>query len=357
MNTVFKGLLDNLGYRFGLSSLTPALLLVAGLEVLWRFSLAVTIETAPISWQGFTLELTTSVPFWAAVAGTALGLVVLNRVTVQFWEGYPLLVLRAAWLRLRNRTPTASAGDWETNWLRIGSDIRRDLRRAQKADPRGRKDLFLSRQALAKLYRDNRLGVPGNRTLPTELGQILRRMELGIYARYGIDPLRMWTPMLLVTPAPLIEQYRIGKTWLDLSLNGATVFSLLSLASVAPAALLGADWLFCPPLLILTAYLLYRSSLPSAEVMRLAMDTSFDLYRGDLLRRWELKLPPTVTEERLLWRQVQAFLEWGDPLLFPEERRSPSRTEPRRQVEHKVDVTLRDSETVSAPSERTTRSS
>lgn len=331
MIEAFRGFVENLGYRLVISALAPTVLLVGGTTLLLASLGEPGAAADPEWWSGKAEELAGSVVFWAITVQVALAAIVLNRLVVQVWEGYPWLSVRRVWRWVTGKPALEGLGAWSDRAQRLGDKMRTALMNQQRGSTD--EDLTHLRRAVARRWRLGGLEGPVDLPLPTALGRLLRRMEIAPYQRYGMEPISTWSRIQREAPAELLDQYRIGKTWLDLSLNLATSFLLLALPAAARAWQSDRSWWAVPALCLLLAYLLYRSALPSAQVMRLAFEAVFDHHRGALLERWGLEQPSTVAQEKALWRQLQSFLDYSDPYLFPEEhRRKPHGSEPDRHM-------------------------
>ena len=319
----FTSFLQELGGRFFLAAVPPAFLLLTGEVVLAK--LLVDPECEPSTFLPLLERLLGWPVFWTAVALTALGWLLANRLLVQMWEGYWWLPLKSfgrglqsAWRPLRRRSTPVT---WQVQSEELGGDILRLLDEQGGAVGAGEKDIFPLRLGLAREWSEGGLQSPFVPTLPTALGRILQAMEAGPALRYRIDAVQTWSRLLLVVPKPLVEQYRVSRIWLDLALNLASALVLLAVSAVLLLHPVSAGGWGVVTVLLLAAYLLYRLSLPFAVGMRLAFEAAFDLYRGDLLKVWGFRQPPSLREEQALWQLVRQFQLWGSPYLFPEEYR------------------------------------
>jgi hypothetical protein len=77
-------------------------------------------------------------------------------------------------------------------------------------------------------------------------------------------------------------------------------------------------------LLVLVGYGAYRAAIASARAVGNSMRTAFDYYRGNVLRRFNLKMPNDLEEERVLWLKLGAFIRRGESFYYPSEYRSES---------------------------------
>ena len=73
---------------------------------------------------------------------------------------------------------------------------------------------------------------------------------------------------------------------------------------------------------IVAAYGAYRAAVGSARAVGNAMRTAFDYYRGNVLRRFNLKMPNDIEEERVVWLKLSAFIRRGESFYYPSEFRS-----------------------------------
>lgn len=79
-------------------------------------------------------------------------------------------------------------------------------------------------------------------------------------------------------------------------------------------------------LLAVIGYGAYRAAVASARAVGNAMRTSFDYYRGSVLKRFNLKMPNDLEEERVLWLKLAAFIRRGESFYFPTEYRIQEKT-------------------------------
>ena len=68
----------------------------------------------------------------------------------------------------------------------------------------------------------------------------------------------------------------------------------------------------------------YRAAVASARAVGNSMRTAFDYYRGNVLRRFNLKMPNDLEEERVLWLKLGAFIRRGESFYYPSKYRSES---------------------------------
>ncbi len=78
-------------------------------------------------------------------------------------------------------------------------------------------------------------------------------------------------------------------------------------------------------LLAVIGYGAYRAAVASARAVGNIMRTAFDYYRGNVLRRFSLRMPNDIEEERVLWLKLAAFIRRGESFYFPNEFRIESK--------------------------------
>lgn len=174
----------------------------------------------------------------------------------------------------------------------------------------------------------------------TDLANTLALAEEYPFERYAIDTALFW-PRLAAEIEPekldgLKSSFGALNGLLNLSLLIFLIAVELMIVGVAialdftePAAapLLLSKWslvmlLFAAGLIsIVAAYGAYRAAVGSARAVGNAMRTAFDYYRGNVLRRFNLKMPNDIEEERVVWLKLSAFLRRGESFYYPSEFR------------------------------------
>ena len=170
----------------------------------------------------------------------------------------------------------------------------------------------------------------------TDLANTLSVAEEYPFERYGMDPAVFW-PRLSAEIEPeklesMTASFGAMNGLLNLSLLGclfATESLVVGIGKSAgwirpeAASLLQLRWLFVAAAIgILVALATYRAAVGAARSVGNAMRTAFDYYRGNVLRRFNLKLPDNIEEERVLWLKLAAFIRRGESFYYPSEFRS-----------------------------------
>ena len=184
---------------------------------------------------------------------------------------------------------------------------------------------------------------PTTHELPVDLGRVgatrlanaLALAEEYPFERYGIDPAVFWSRL----SAELEPDKLQSMTASFGAMNGLLNLSLLSCMFAIESLVIGIGkgagwikpdapsllqlrWLFvAAPVGILVALAAYRAALGTARSVGNAMRTAFDYYRGNVLRRFNLKLPDSIEEERVVWLKLAAFIRRGESFYYPSEFR------------------------------------
>jgi hypothetical protein len=69
-------------------------------------------------------------------------------------------------------------------------------------------------------------------------------------------------------------------------------------------------------LFLVGGYILYCVSIPIAQSFGSLIRTSYDLYRFELLRKLNHRLPKTIAEEKGFWQKITEYMIAGDRLGF-----------------------------------------
>ena len=75
------------------------------------------------------------------------------------------------------------------------------------------------------------------------------------------------------------------------------------------------------PLFALAGFAFYRAATRTARAVGNDLRTAFDYYRGQVLRRFNLRLPKDIEEERVLWLKLAAYIRRGESFYYPSEYR------------------------------------
>ena len=190
------------------------------------------------------------------------------------------------------------------------------------------------------------LPVDIDRVGATDLANTLALAEEYPFERYAMDAAVFWPRLSAEIEGEKAEGLKASFATMNGLLNlslliylSAVEFTIVGLAIVAGWHPTGASqhrWisllinhrpavagltLILALLLAVIGYGSYRAAVASARAVGNAMRTAFDYYRGDVLKRFNLKMPTDLEEERVLWLKLAAFIRRGESFYFPTEFR------------------------------------
>ncbi|MFL6211949.1 MAG: hypothetical protein ACJ74W_24090 [Pyrinomonadaceae bacterium] len=155
-----------------------------------------------------------------------------------------------------------------------------------------------------------------DKMMPTLFGNIMRTSEIYAYDRYGIDSTITWTrlrPLLKIEALAALEDKKISLNFSILMTFFFASFSLFWCTTLAAFTtrwglflLCAAGWPF--------AWFSYRNAIQSALAYSEQVAAVFDLYRHDLLKALNRKVPPDISAERKEWLRLTRFFYRNAPL-------------------------------------------
>lgn len=144
--------------------------------------------------------------------------------------------------------------------------------------------------------------------MPTRLGNTLRAAETypGDQERWGLDAVFWWPRLYLILPDSARAQVDDARTSLDqlvvltmlsAAFGGAAfIVSFLGLNQVAGFSCAGGG--------LLLSWASYGAAVTTAAAYGDLVRSCYDMFRGDLLAHLGWPMPPTLAEERKLWRAL-----------------------------------------------------
>ena len=154
----------------------------------------------------------------------------------------------------------------------------------------------------------------GRRTMPTRLGNVLRRYEDKAGQQYGLNILQIVPHLNLVAVKEhraYVDDCRKG---LDLSVRLCALFALATALSIGLLVRDGV-WLFLALAPYCVSYLAYRGAISSAQAYGTALSTLVDLNRFALYDQLHIPSPSTSEVERDRNEQLSKLLS-GKPPYF-----------------------------------------
>jgi hypothetical protein len=292
----------------GLTDVTGVLsrYFVVGFFMPWFFALAALWQAAsdallPNDFEqhgaGVELAIVAVLALLAALAASGL-----EYPLTRLLEGYPLEATRRR--RLLGAVYARLLG---------GEQRRYDaLLVCREDESRSSEDRTNAAWRLDRFFPDGR-----SRLLPTRLGNAIRAFEDYPYKRWCLDGVALWPRVELMLTADEREPYTDAKIDVSVFLNAAVAATLVGAALVVDAILNAPldwywGWLYLAPFLV--AYLAYRSSVGAAARWGSEVRACFDLHRRDLYPKYGLRLPRSPDEERVLARQLNRLVMYGDSI-------------------------------------------
>ena len=173
----------------------------------------------------------------------------------------------------------------------------------------------------------------------TDLANTLSLAEEYPFERYGMDPAVFWSRLSAEIEPEKLESMTASFGAMNGLLNLSLLSWLFAIETLVvgigksagwirpgAAALLQLRWLLvAAPVGIFVGLAAYRAAVGAARSVGYAMRTAFDYYRGNVLRRFNLKLPDNIEEERVLWLKLAAFIRRGESFYYPGEFRGSSK--------------------------------
>jgi hypothetical protein len=262
---------------------------------------------------------------------------VMSNSVVKLFEGRLAIerALLAGWRARNQRRAAAAYGDLEklrreyffaVSGLRLvlidGMEQSQPLPDTERAEllEKLRQDIQALHERREKEHPLQDLPASQARVAPTALGNALAVAEEYPFERYGVDAVVFWPRLRAEIEPENLAALDSGFA----TLNGLLNVSLLAGLFAVEALLVG---LLAPPARwgLLAASLLsavvaagaYRSAVSTAQAVGGVLKTLFDYYRGRVLDRFGLKMPPDLDAERLLWLRLAAFVRRGESFYFP----------------------------------------
>ncbi|MFT3893100.1 MAG: hypothetical protein QM730_15835 [Anaerolineales bacterium] len=268
--------------------------------------------------------------------------------TIQLYEGYKFPWLIAEVMKLYFRIT------WHRKQIPIY-----EKRRKEFETPPSSKDIDLSEAkdiALAEIENIEGFSpIDEDDILPTRLGNVLRASECYADERYKLNSLVMFPKLLHVLPQSFVHEledknnrfiflvhssflsYIVGILALSIGVFDKLLLSPICSSPLVPnwitkylceaglfqnglSLLSNTEYMFVGIFFLTVGYVLYRVSVTAAREFALQIRASFDLYRFDLLRQLNHRLPITLNDEKQIWQLLSEYFVAGNRLRFAEVR-------------------------------------
>jgi hypothetical protein len=346
--------IKEIGRSYIVSSFLPAALFVSFGALIFRgFAPKLVLDGVQRinSFLGFTkpdnLSLGGLFVLFIATCWLAFYLYSSTNWTIQLYEGYkfPRFLTELMTLYFRQRLHKKP--------LEIYEARRKQFEKPPKANDNRLKE---PREfALGELERMETFSpIDEDNLLPTRLGNVLRASECYADERYKLNSLVVFPKLLHVFPQHFTNELEDKNNRFIFLLHS----SLLAYLVGFPAFLIGIlnrflsplcsyvstpEWIlnsFCQEgfiskgfavlspneyiiagsLFIGLGYIIYRVGVDAAREFALHVRAGFDLYRLDLLRQLNHRLPKTLSDERQIWELLSEYFVAGNRLRFSEVR-------------------------------------
>lgn len=179
-----------------------------------------------------------------------------------------------------------------------------------------------------------KLPIDPDRVGATNLANTLAVAEEYPFERYSVDTAVFWPRLSSEMDAEKLK----GLTATFGTMNGLLNLSLLSYVFGIECIVLAigffGGWFNRGTSLIHPAWLtlavlvaavggvaFYRAAVRAAGSVGNELQTAFDYYRGQVLRRFNLRMPKDIEEERVLWLKLAAFIRRGESFYYPSDYR------------------------------------
>jgi hypothetical protein len=181
------------------------------------------------------------------------------------------------------------------------------------------------------------LPVDPDRVGPNALANALAVAEEYPFERYSMDTAVFWPRLSAEIEPEKLESMTASFGMMNGLLNLSVLSYLFAIECLIVStgviagwlkplpplgSLIHPAWLFPAMLLaVVVGFATYRAAIGAARGVGNSLRTTFDYYRGNVLRRFNLKIPGDIEEERVVWLKLAAFIRRGETFYYPSEFR------------------------------------
>jgi hypothetical protein len=163
--------------------------------------------------------------------------------------------------------------------------------------------------------------------LPTRLGNAMRAAERYGVNTYGLDTQVLWYELGTVTPESLQEDMQSARGMVDFFV-GIVVLAGVYAATATGLAFWQLDWRYGVGAMaaVAIARVAYLRAVSNALEIAMAQQAIVNLSRGKLAELFGLTLPPSIEDERRMWKSLTTFVRKGraaDAMALEEWRKAP----------------------------------
>lgn len=154
----------------------------------------------------------------------------------------------------------------------------------------------------------DRYPADSDHTMPTRLGNMLRRYEVLAGVPYGLDAPTVLPCLALVAPPGHLDYLNDQRSALDLAVRTSMTSAIACLVTLVFLWHSGL-WLLIALIPYAAAYAAYRGSVIAAESYGITMSAVIILNRFALYEQMHMPRPPTTARERVMNEDMMALLD------------------------------------------------
>lgn len=177
--------------------------------------------------------------------------------------------------------------------------------------------------------------------MPTRLGNILRATSEYALNRYHIEHNEIWPRLVDLLPEKFLKAMEEKNSQLTFTLNSSFLLNMIGFVCLITgiigfslswiprlfvrevlfiergfATIYPVVYLLIAAVLLAIGYLLYRVAVNTTLEFSSFYRTGIDLYRLELLKKLNYKLPENLKEEQRLWQEISTFFIAGETLSW-----------------------------------------
>ncbi len=256
-----------------------------------------------------------------------------NDVTVKFFEGYLMPDYLRRFLKwiLQSWRFSKATKEYDA-YLKLDAKLSKIREKGKTPSRKFFKKHHEQYRKARRELQEHEINAPFeyDNVLPFRLGNVLRASEMYANDRYYIEGLTIWPRLLPLMPKAFTAIMEEQHNHLMFLLNSALLAYINALISFGIVAfghwfpknifLDGNEYIsikgffYIGIVFSVFGYRLYKVGVNVAESLGFYLRSAYDLYREDLLRQLNWKLPNTLDEEKELWESICLFYSTGDKL-------------------------------------------
>lgn len=327
---VFTNYLEKLGSNFLVAAMIPSLSLVVASILVFDPIIHTTklFEEQSSTYQlvGFGLLLF----IFTAIIGFTL--TALNTYVLKLFEGYAFFhripFMRTRLLRFHQRKARVLLSRRES--------LKRQIQEIGRSADKSPTTKTLTRNLRREYYSvaseyDHLYPSNPDEILPTQFGNILKASEQYPGTRYGFDGVEFWPRLIHVIPKEYQQTIDNSRNELSFLVNMSMlsiVFVFLCMVAIffslynspvevsnselfVAAAGISLRYIIAAAFAFVGNVFFYKAAIYSVSSFGLMIRSAYDLFRMDLLKKYQLKQPSNSREEFYAWKELNEFVVLG----------------------------------------------